>query len=50
MSLEVNVRKWWECSGDELWATKFRRPRQCYRRWEPGKRDQRIDLVIDVTK
>ena len=38
MSLELNTRKWWECSGDELWAMNLRRPNfvaqddECYRR------------------
>ena len=26
MSLELNARKWWERSGDELWAMNPRRP------------------------
>ena len=26
MSLELNARQWWECSGDELWAMNLRRP------------------------
>ena len=26
MSLKLNVRKWWECFGDELWAMNLRRP------------------------
>ena len=26
MSLILNARKWWECSGDELWAMNLRRP------------------------
>ena len=38
MSLEQNVRKLWECSGDELWAMNLRRPNfvaqddECHRR------------------
>ena len=26
MCLELNARKWWECSGDELRAMNLRRP------------------------
>ena len=25
MSFALNARKWWECSGDELWAMNLRR-------------------------
>ena len=38
MSLELNARQWWECSGDELWAMNLRRPNfvaqddECHRR------------------
>ena len=26
MSLELDARKWWECSGNELWTINLRRP------------------------
>ena len=38
MSLALSARKWWECSGDELWAMNLRRPDfvaqddECHRR------------------
>ena len=38
MSLKLNAHKWWECSGDELWAMNLRRPNfvsqddECHRR------------------
>ena len=38
MSLALNARQWWECSGDELWAINLRRPNfvaqddKCHRR------------------
>ena len=33
MSLELNARKWWECSGDKLWAmTLSAQEDECHRR------------------
>ena len=38
MILALNARKWWECSGDELWAMNLKRPNfvaqgdECHRR------------------
>ena len=38
MRLALNVCKWWECSGDELWAINLRRSNfvaqgdECHRR------------------
>ena len=37
MSLALNARKWWKCSGDEPWTMNLRRPNfvakddECYR-------------------
>ena len=38
MRLALNARRWWECSGDKLWAMNLKRPNfiaqddECHRR------------------
>ena len=52
MSLELNARKWWECSGDELWTMNLRRPNfvaqddECQRRG--GNQALGFDSTTDV--
>ena len=54
MSLELNARKWWECSGDELWTMNLRQPSfvaqddECHRRGGNQALSDKTELNNDV--
>ena len=50
MSLELNVRKLWECSGDELWAMNLRRPNFVAQDDECHRRGGKQALAVSIKK
>ena len=50
MSLELNARKSWECSGNELWVINLRRPNFVAQDDECHRRGGKQALTVSIKK